>query len=239
MCVNYTPTRRDQIAAKFQALDQTGEEWRPETWQDYRAPFITHDALKRRRAQLGTYGMIPKNQIPVGSKRFSTMNARAETIGELRSFAKSWRTNQRCLVPLQNFFEPNYENGKAERWQIGIEDASDFAVAGLYRIWDEPDGQQSFSFTQITINADEHPLMRRFHQPGDEKRALVILHEEDYDDWLSCTNPEIARAYLTLFPAEKMWARPAPIKSPQTLKTDLDASRDKVETNLPIQLTLL
>ncbi|WP_395008553.1 SOS response-associated peptidase [Undibacterium sp.] len=222
MCVNYTPTRKDQITAKFNAVDQTGEEWRPETWQDYAAPFITHDDLKRRRAQLGSYSMIPKTKIAPGVKRFSTMNARAETLGELRSYAKPWREGKLCLIPLQDFFEPNYESGKAERWQIGLHDRSDFAVAGLYRSWNEPDGQQSFSFTQITINADDHPLMQRFHKPGDEKRSLVILPEQDYDEWLSCCNPEMARAFLQLYPAEKMWAKPAEATQRKTKKPPTD-----------------
>lgn len=100
MCVNYTPTRKDQIAAKFDALDQTGIDWCPETWQDYSAPFITHDDLRRRRAQLGAYSMIPKNKIPAGVKRYSTMNARAETIGELRSYAPAWRHSKLCLGPV-------------------------------------------------------------------------------------------------------------------------------------------
>lgn len=214
MCINYTPTRREQISAQFSALDQTGEEWRPETWQDYPAPFITHDDLRRRRAQLGAYSMIPKHKMSAGVKRFSTMNARAETIGELTSYAKAWHAAQLCLIPMQNFFEPNYESGKAERWQIGVigdSEHTNFAVAGLYRTWEEADGQTSFSFTQITINADQHPLMNRFQQPGDEKRALVIVPEEGYDEWLSCRNPEIARAFLQLYPAEKMWARAAPL----------------------------
>lgn len=216
MCVNYTPTRRDQLAPKFAAIDQTGEDWRPEIWQDYNAPFITHDHLKRRRAQLGSYGMVPKTKIPSGVKRFSTMNARAETISELRSFAQAWRDGQRCLIPLQNFFEPNYETGKAERWQIGVRDNSDFAVAGLYQGWQDNDGQQSFSFTQITINADQHPLMRRFQKPEDEKRSLVILHEQDYDAWLACTTPDLARSFLKLFPAQDMWAQSAVLSKPQT-----------------------
>ena len=37
----------------------------------------------------------------------------------------------------------------------------------------------------LTINADEHLLMRNFHRPGDEKRMVVILPEERYVDWLA------------------------------------------------------
>lgn len=236
MCVNYTPTRKDQIAAKFDAIDQTGIDWRPETWQDYSAPFITHDDLKRRRAQLGSYSMVPKDKIPAGVKRYSTMNARAETIGELRSYREAWKRSQLCLVPMENFFEPNYESGKAERWQIGLLEQTDFAVAGIYRAWPEADGQMSFSFCQITINADDHPLMNRFHKPGEEKRNLVILDPHEYDDWLSCSNPEMARAFLQNYPAEKMWAKALPSK-PRNRKSVQEAEDSNF--NLPIQASLL
>lgn len=219
MCVNYTPTRKDQIAAKFDAIDQTGENWKGEVWQDYAAPFIVHGEPGQRLALLGNYGMIPKAKLPPGVKRFSTMNARAETLDKLRSYAKPWREGQLCLVPMQNFFEPNYESGHAERWQIGVKDISDFAVAGLFREWGEENAQRSFSFTQITVNADEHPLLNRFHKPGDEKRSLVIIAPQDYDAWLNCRDTEQARGFLRLYPAENLSATVAPKLPPRPKKT--------------------
>lgn len=36
----------------------------------------------------------------------------------------------------------------------------------------------------LTINATEHALMRDFHKPADEKRMVVILPPERYQDWL-------------------------------------------------------
>ena len=106
-----------------------------------------------------------------------------------------------------------YESGKAEKWQIGLADGSPFAVAGLWREWALADGGSEFSFTQININADEDPLMRRFHKPGDEKRSLVIIGQEAYSDWLGCTDPELARQFLVSYPAELLRAEPAPKKS--------------------------
>lgn len=212
MCVNYTPSRKELIGEKFNARLDTDLEWKTETWQDYAAPFIRHDQDRQRQALVGIYSMIPKAKIAPGVKRYSTMNARAETIHQLRSYAKPWQEGRRCLVPMQDFFEPNYESGKAERWRIGLIDESDFAVAGLYKIWPEESGV-SYSFTQLTINADQHPLMRRFHKPGEEKRSLVILHKNDYDAWLSCSSPTQAQAYLQLYPAESMRAE-AVTKSP-------------------------
>ena len=36
----------------------------------------------------------------------------------------------------------------------------------------------------LTINATSHPLMQNFHKPADEKRMVVILPPEQYQDWL-------------------------------------------------------
>lgn len=204
MCINYTPTR-PELMEYFKVHGRSMNDWNVEVWQDYDAPIIRHDDQGRRQALLGAYSMIPKSRMQPGVKRFSTMNARAETLGSLRSYAPSWHGGKLCLVPMQNFFEPNYESGEAERWRIGLIEEPDFAVAGLYKEWPQEDGSVSYSFTQITINADEHPLMNRFHKPGEEKRSLVIVPPEDFDDWLSCRDPEFARAFLRPYPAERMF----------------------------------
>ena len=61
----------------------------------------------------------------------------------------------------------------------------------------------------LTVNADDHPLMNRFHAPGDEKRMVVILDPSEYSDWLSCPVGEAKRFF-------KQWrgpleAHPAPL----------------------------
>jgi putative SOS response-associated peptidase YedK len=183
--------------------------WKAETWKDYGAPLVRHSGDGRREGVLASYGMVPRKRIPPGVRPFDTMNARAETVGQLRSFSGAWKKSQRCLVPMTAFYEPNYESGKAVRWGIGMADQSMFAVGGLWQEW-EGDAGPERSFTQLTINADDHPLMRRFHKPGDEKRALVIVPQAEWDDWLACTDPEVARSFLRPYPAEQMraWAFP-------------------------------
>jgi putative SOS response-associated peptidase YedK len=179
-------------------------------WQDYPAPIIVGGQLGERQVKLATYGMVPKRKIPEGVKKYTTMNARAETVGTLRSYSKAWKAAQLCLVPLRRFYEPNWETGKNVWWEIGMAEDAPFAVAGLWRLWDEPDGTVSHSFTQLTVNADDHPLMKHFHRPGAEKRSLVIVAPADYDDWLTCKDPERARAYLNLYPAHLMKGEPRP-----------------------------
>jgi len=118
------------------------------------------------------------------------------------------------------FYETNWEKGKAVRWHIGMADEVPFAVAGLWRGWDEADGCESFSFTLLTLNANDHPLLNRFHKPAspgeaEDKRSLVIVPPAEWDDWLNCRNPEMARSFFRLYPAERQCASPAPKQPPR------------------------
>ena len=93
-------------------------------------------------------------------------------------------------------------------------DASKFAVAGLWRAWANEAGATTHGFTQLTLYADEYELMKHFHKPGHEKSSLVIVPVDDYDAWLDCRDPELARSFLRLYPAELMVAAPVP-KAPR------------------------
>lgn len=210
MCINYKAPTPEILVESFSAPAFDAPLWPEQIWKDYPAPIIKGDGLIRE-ATVGTYGIWPQKRIPEGVRKWDTMNARSETLGQLKSFKKPWMDGQLCLVPLTKFYEPNYESGKYERWGIGMADGSPFAVAGLWRNWENDDGTVSAAFTQITINADTHPMMKRFHKPGDEKRSLVILPHQDWDAWLACRDPELARSFLGPFPAELMAAEPAPL----------------------------
>lgn len=219
MCVNFRPPLPEQLDIVLGVLVDLYDnwDWPTETWKDYQAPIVRAGFDAQRELCLASYGMIPRRHIPPGVKVFDTMNARAESIGEKRSFAPSWRKSQLCAVPMTRFYEPCYESGRAERFAISMHDDAVFFVAGLWREWGETDASVHTSFTQITINADEHPLMRRFHKPGDEKRSLVILPNDQVDAWLACKDPELARSFLTHYPADAMkaWAEPLPPRAPK------------------------
>lgn len=207
MCVNYAPVQR-RILREIFGVEPPPGLYPSETWPDYAAPIVRQrteaDAWE---SVLASFSMVPKATIPPGTRYFPTANARVETIGKLSSFARFWKACQFALIPATAFFEPNYESGKAVRWKIGLPDGEPFAIAGVWRAW--PDG--AVSFTMPTVNADHHPLMQRFHKPGDEKRGVVILPREDWDGWLGCRDPEAARTFLRLLPADRLVAEPAPL----------------------------
>lgn len=102
MCVNYRPARADQLHDQF-GVEPFQLEFPAEVWQDYRAPVIRMDEHGRRQCLLASYGMIPKHHLPQGV-RYSTMNARAETIGEKPSYRQAWRRQNLALVTHSSFF---------------------------------------------------------------------------------------------------------------------------------------
>ena len=55
----------------------------------------------------------------------------------------------------------------------------------------------------LTINADAHPLMQQFHKPGEEKRMVVILAPQHYQDWLAAA-PAESLDFLRPWPAERL-----------------------------------
>lgn len=76
--------------------------------------------------------------------------------------------------------------------------------------------------SMVTVNADTHPVMSRMHKLGDEKRSVVILRPDDWEEWLTTSNVDAARAMLQLFPADEMAAEPAPKAPDRNAATGTD-----------------
>ncbi len=113
-------------------------------------------------------------------------------------------------LPVRSIFEPNYETGKAVRWEFAHADHEPLGVAGIWEYrTDGPNGLPLLSFSMLTINADGDPLMQRFHKPDDEKRMLVILRPDQFDAWLHCP-VEDAPDFFARYPASQLVAAPTP-----------------------------
>lgn len=98
-------------------------------------------------------------------------------------------------------YEPDWRSGKAIPTRISRTDDQPMGIAGLWDQWKSPGGETVHSFTMLTINADHHPLMNLFHKPTDEKRMVVILELEQFDDWLQAPAAR-SMEFLQPFPAE-------------------------------------
>jgi putative SOS response-associated peptidase YedK len=146
------------------------------------------------------FGLIPSWAKDTKIVR-STYNARAEIVGVKPSFRSAWQRGQLCIIPAEVLYEPCDEIGKAVRWAIRRVDGKPMGIAGLWeRKLDDTD-QPSWSMTMLTINADDRPLMQRFHKPDDEKRSVVILPDDAWGDWLRTKSENAARTFLRGFDA--------------------------------------
>lgn len=184
-------------------------DFEPEAYPSYMAPIIRLTSVGTDKECLpACFGMVP-HWAELKLARH-TYNARSETVGSKPSFRHAWRQRQFCIIPAESFYEPCYESGKAVRWRIARADGRPLGLAGIWETRPAgKDGPALVSFSMLTINADEHPLMRHFHKPDDEKRMVVVLREDDYDSWLHAPLEQVP-SFLTPFPATQLMAEPAP-----------------------------
>ena len=211
MCSNFQPIKKEHAnwVNEHFGCDLTSDSYREEAYPTYPAPFIyLENSIPK--CELAQFGLVP--HWATDKKKFGlrTYNARSETVNEKPSYRTAWKQRRFGLAIMESFYEPNWETGKAIRWRIKRADAEPVAVASIWeRITDIETGEIIFSFSMLTINADDHPIMKHFHKPVDEKRSIVVLNNTDYLPWLNATNDE-ARQLLKLAPTGFLESEPAP-----------------------------
>lgn len=214
MCSNYRPVTRLDRLLTFFGVERAKDQEPRDIFPLGLAPFIrlTREGTEGGEPALlcedGLFGLLPHFATEVNYGR-RTYNARSETVHKLPSFRFAWSAGQRCIIPAENIYEPNWETGRAVRWTIGLPGGVPMGIAGIFREWSAPDGQKMFTFAMLTVNVDDHPLMKRFHRPGDEKRMVVMLHPDDYMGWLTCSVQD-APSYFRQWHGE-LEAHPAPL----------------------------
>jgi len=164
------------------------------------------------------FGLVPEWADDLSFSKY-TYNARIETVATKPSFKSAWAKRQFALVPMQCFYEPCYESGKAVRFKVARQDQQVFTVAAIWDIWSDH-LTTVCSFSMLTMNADRHPLMKQFHRPNDEKRSLVIVPSERRLDWLHADH-RTARSLIQELPIDEFYAEAAPRIS-ETKKHNLD-----------------
>ena len=222
MCSHYQAVRdRERYQRQF-GVAPPDEAGKVDLWPGYQGTFIRRhpqadvgdEAVPEREALPGLFGLVP-HWSPDTKITKHTYNARSETVATKPSFREAWKRAQHCIIPADAFFEPDWRTGKAIPTRIERIDGEPMGLAGLWSAWKSPQGEVVHSFTMLTINASEHPLMHRFHKPTDEKRMVVVLPENRYSDWLQAT-PQHSREFLRPYPADALQAAPASTPRPST-----------------------
>ena len=212
MCSHYQAVReRERFFRQFGVYppDDSGKY---DVWPGYASLMLRRpaafgegdDAVAPLEAMTGLFGLLPHWAKDARLARH-TYNARSETVHEKPSFRDAWRRAQHCIIAADAIFEPDWRSGRAVATRIARADGEPMGIAGLWACWRSPTGELVHSHSMLTIAADEHPMMRNFHKPEDEKRMVVILPQGSYGAWLDAA-PERSREFLLPCPAERLVA---------------------------------
>ncbi len=210
MCAHYHSITDPALLRKYFAVEALTEAAKSDVWPGFSSVFIRRhsradvgdEAVPSREAMVGRFGLIPHWSKDNKISRH-TYNARSETVMEKPSFRDAWRKAQHCIIPAAGIYEPDWRSGKAVTTRIETHDGEPLGIAGLWSTWRSPTGEVVSSFTMLTINADDHPLMHNFHRPEDEKRMVVILSPDYFEEWLSA-KPEQSGRFLIPYPADQL-----------------------------------
>ena len=146
------------------------------------APIIRFNN-KKYEAVSAIWPLIPKWAKGTVSK-YSTANAKAETLDTTKSYQSAWSHAQRCLIPATGFYEWQVIEGQKQKqpYNIGLANQRIFAMAGLWEQSMNPDIEKPVeSFTIITTQANS--MMAEIHNT--KERMPVIISPESYQQWLT------------------------------------------------------
>jgi putative SOS response-associated peptidase YedK len=123
------------------------------------------------------WGLIPSfHKKPIKEWKVLTTNARSETITTTVSYKTAFKNN-RCLVPLDQFYEWTGEKGKKTKWSFTRADNEWFCFAGIWDRAETADGIiESYALVTVPAGADVSP----YHD-----RQPIILERSEYKNWLS------------------------------------------------------
>src|ERR1700719_2899900 len=93
---------------------------------------VIRSAGGQREGVMMRWGLVPYFARGVPPK-YSTINARIETIETAASYRGPWKREQRCIVPAAGFFEWHVDgSGAKQPFYVQATDQPQFGMAGLW-----------------------------------------------------------------------------------------------------------
>ena len=145
-------------------------------------PVVRLDRDGRRSLDLLRWGLVPwwAKDIKMGVR---CINAMAETVASKPAFRDAFARGQRCIVPVDAFYEWKKIGASKQPYAIVGADGLPLALAGLWERWKNPAGGETLqTFTIVTTTPNE--LCGAIHD-----RMPVILPPETWSMWLGESEP--------------------------------------------------
>ena len=141
---------------------------------------------------------------------YKTIIARAESIFEKPTFREAFKRH-RCLIPANGFYEWQKTSAGKVPYYVYFSNRSMMAIAGIWDVWQSPEGERIESCAIITTPANK--LVERIHN-----RMPVIIARGAFDVWLTGSTEDVAPLMMP-YRAGEMAAHPV---SPYVNKTEND-----------------
>lgn len=174
MCARYTLRASGEELASLFGVETSGP-WAPA----YNiAPSSAIPVVRVREGSRAwdrlQWGLVPAwaDDPGIGAR---LINARAETAHEKPAFRGAFR-RRRCLIPADGFFEWTGPARSRQPFFFERTDAAPFAFAGLWDVWERPEGYLE-TCTILTTSANEEVAPVHDRMP-------VILEPSDWEAWL-------------------------------------------------------
>ena len=147
-----------------------------------------------RQALLVRWGLLPR--WVKDTKAFPLLiNARSETVADKNAFRAALR-HRRTLVPASGFYEWKRDGkGKAQPYFLKPRHGGALAFAGLMETFIDPNGSEMDTGAILTTSANE--TLAPIHD-----RMPVVIHEQDFAEWLDCVGNEPRDVAHLMRPAE-------------------------------------
>lgn len=198
MCANYKPISVNQVEQLGLPLIPFAYE--EEIFPSFQTPllFRSNQGLEWR---LVNFGLVPKWAEDKEVAKH-TYNARNETVMEKPSFSEAFSKCQFGVIPVSEFYESKYINGKPQRWAVRRKDGQAFYIAALYEITRLKSSEIVRSATMLSMDAHHHEMMKDFHEPRTDKRSIVVIPQHRLEEWLALKQPNIL-SFIEGFPVEE------------------------------------
>jgi putative SOS response-associated peptidase YedK len=198
MCANFKPLTR--LQAEQLGLPAIPFDYVEEVYPNYTMPLLFQGKTSLEWRQVN-FGLIPKwaENTTIGTK---TYNARHETLLQKPTFAEAAIKCKFGLIPVTEFYESKYVDGKPQRWAVRRRDGNAFYIAALYEICKIGDDIVR-SATMLSMDAIDHPMMKEFHEPGNVKRSIIVIPHDRMNAWLNIQNFAQMMTFVEGFPVEE------------------------------------
>lgn len=118
-----------------------------------------------------------------GAVKFSTANAKGETVADKPSFRNAWRRGRRCLIPANGYYEWRKTTDRKQPYHIQMPGRALFAFGGL---WDRCHTNAGDTIESCTIiTTPPTGALKAIHH-----RMPLIIPRSAYGRWLEGDDPE-------------------------------------------------